>query len=225
MNYLGHFVYNHEIRRLTPDAHFVMGVALPDLWPRFSRRRRIRWKMLRAAQPSATADVHLRAGLLNHVETDRLFHALPCFGQWQRTLRASLDDGEPHPLIAEFLTHLAIELALDGRLVRDDPERAERFYDTLAACDVADVERRITVLGSVDARGLGDEIAGFIGRRFLGRCGEVDVLAGVVQWIVSLTTIREPPAMELLQRLLAHAIELVEPSRIWQELARLERPA
>lgn len=225
MNYLGHFVYNHEVRRLAPDAHFVMGVALPDLWPRFSRRRRIRWTTLRAAQPNVPADVHLRAGLLNHVETDRSFHMLPCFAQWQRELKVGLGDGELHSMVVEFLTHLGIELALDSRLVRDDPQRAARFYDTLAGCDATDVERRVSVLGGVDARGLGEEIAGFIGRRFLCRCGEPEVLTGVVQWVVSLTTIRAPLAPQMLQRLLAHAVELVEPARVWEGLTRMKPSA
>ncbi|GAF97361.1 unnamed protein product, partial [marine sediment metagenome] len=76
MNYLGHYVYNHAICGLDRQPDFVLGVALPDLWPRFSRKRRIRWQAVHAANVRDPQARQLRAGLLNHVAVDRRFHAL-----------------------------------------------------------------------------------------------------------------------------------------------------
>ena len=59
MNYLGGYVFNHGVCQVVPEPHFEMGVALPDLWPRFSRGRRIRWECVRQGcrcDPSAVWD-------------------------------------------------------------------------------------------------------------------------------------------------------------------------
>ncbi len=71
MNYLSHFFFNHTVCGVEPEPYFAMGVLLPDLWLRFSRKRRIRWKAVRAASPTGARGQALRAGLLNHVELDR----------------------------------------------------------------------------------------------------------------------------------------------------------
>ena len=57
MNYLSHYVYNHEICGLPCEPYFVMGVALPDLWLRYSRSRRIRWRALESAVVTDSMEV------------------------------------------------------------------------------------------------------------------------------------------------------------------------
>ena len=55
MNYLAHFVFNHRICGRPLEPYFALGVVLPDLWLRFSRERRIRWRAVQAAQPLVPA--------------------------------------------------------------------------------------------------------------------------------------------------------------------------
>jgi hypothetical protein len=65
MNYLGHYVFNHERCRLDAQPYFVMGVALPDLWPQFSGTRRIRWGAVRRSPPLTTVRAPWPEPLMN----------------------------------------------------------------------------------------------------------------------------------------------------------------
>lgn len=217
MNYLSHFVYNHEICGLPLDPHFVLAVVLPDLWLRFSRTRRIRWRSVRAATPDDAVDRALREGLLNHVDVDQRFHALPVFGQWQRDVRGVIPVDAAHPTLIEFLAHMSIELALDHRLLADDPALADRFYDVVATCDAADVARRVGVLGTVDTAGLDEAIRKFIARRFLRHYRTQRGLTDVVRIVLSLADISCPPEQHL-EALIQRAVSVAEPGAVWREL-------
>ena len=218
MNYLAHFVFNHEICGYEAQPYFVMGVALPDLWPRFSRTRRIRWRAVRGREPGDAIDTQLRAGLLNHADVDRRFHVLPSFLRWQRELKARVDDGQTHSMLLDFLTHLAIELAIDHHLVRADAEAADRFYEQLAVCDLALAEQRVGELADVNTDGLGEVIRGFLARRFLHRYRGRTGLLTVMQRVLELAAIRDMPSSALVEQTLDHATTLVVPQRIWAEL-------
>jgi hypothetical protein len=220
LNYLGHFALNHNQRGLPESPYFVMGVALPDLWPRFSRRRRLHWPTVRDSRPETGPAADLQAGLLNHVAADGVFHSAAPFLQWQRAVREDLrsvgdeQTAADSPIVIDFVAHVAVELALDHHLVRRQPELAERFYAALQACDSAEVEREAGRLGAVDASGLGDEVRGFVERRFAPRYRDGDVLTDVLAYILSLT--RAPsPSRTTLGRAIAAAIEVVEPDRLW----------
>ena len=218
MNYLGHYVYNHAICRLEPRPYFVLGVALPDLWTRFSRTRRIRWKAVCEATVSDPRATQLRDGLLNHVAVDRRFHALPSFVRWRRELNACFADEKPHSALLDFLAHLALELVLDHRVVRADPQVGEDIYDRIAACDLQVVEQKVSELGDVDARGLSREIQGFLSRRFLPRFARPDTLVRVADFVLSLTNARAAPSKSVIRELLDTAQGLVEPEIIWAEM-------
>lgn len=222
MNYLGHYVYNHTVCRLEPQPYFVLGVVLPDLWPRFSRRRRIRWRAARDATVSDPRTMQLRDGLLNHVAVDQRFHALPSFGRWQRELKRRVADRAPRSATIDFLAHVALELMLDHRLVCAEPRVAEDIYEHIGRCRSDFVEQQVGLLGDVDTRGLADEIRGFIGRRFLGQFARRETLLRVVDYILSLTTIRTTPPRSVIRALLDASEELVDPEAIWAEMGTAE---
>jgi hypothetical protein len=224
MNYLSHFHFNHRVCGLTPRPYFAMGVALPDLWPRFSRRRRIRWSTVRAASSLAPPAADLRAGLLNHAESDRRFHSAPTFLRWQSQVRArsghgTAHPGAAHPAVLDFLAHLAVELALDGHLLRAEPGLAREFYGVLAGCELAQVERLVAVVGAVDARGLANELEAFLARRFLECYTDRGALVAVMRFVVGLVGVRPGPPDGLLHAALEAAESVVEPAQIWKELA------
>ncbi len=222
MNYLGHYVYNHAVCRLEPQPYFVLGVVLPDLWPRFSRRRRIRWKAARGATVSDPRAAQLRDGLLNHVAVDRRFHGLPSFVRWQRELKRRVADRAPRSAPIDFLAHVAVELMLDHRLARAEPQAVEDIYGQIGLCRSDLVERQVGLLGDVDARGLGHEIRRFISRRFLGQIARRDTLLRAVDYILSLMTIRTAPPRSTICTLLDASAELVDPETIWAEMHAAE---
>jgi hypothetical protein len=222
MNYLGHYVYNHAICRLEPQPYFVVGVALPDLWPRLSRKRRIRWRAVRAATVSDPCARQLRAGLLNHVAVDQRFHALPSFLGWQRELKARLVGRAPRPVLTDFLAHLALELVLDHRVICADSQVGESIYDHMALCDPEVVEQQMGTLGNVDARGLAQELQDFVRERFLPRFAQRDTLMRVVDSVLGLTNLHTTPSKSVIRELLDAAQELVEPEIVWAEMGARE---
>jgi len=202
-----------------------MGVALPDLWPRFSRTRRIRWAAVRAARPRVPRTANLRAGLLNHVAADRRFHALTCFQVWQRQIKAAATHDDAHPLVLDFLAHVAVELALDHRLVCTDRLAPDRFYDLLSACELDQVEQRVGVLADVNARGLAPVIRAFIARRFLRRYVSPAALVVVLRRVLRLTTVATGAPDDLLERIVQHTIELADPAAVWGAMKGTDRCA
>lgn len=214
MNYLSHFVLNHELRRLPREPYFVLGVALPDLWLRFSRRRRIRWKQVREFSPRDPAQAALRHGLLNHAEADRLFHALPLFLSWQRDLKLALGPSDAHPAMVDFLAHVALELALDHRLIERDPGVVDSFYRLVGAVDPQIMEPAVAALAGVDARGLGETVAGFVRRRFIRIYATHRGLCETIFVILELARFPQPPP-RVVEQLVAEALVRASPSAVW----------
>ncbi len=217
MNYLSHFVFNHDVSGVAVEPHFVTGVALPDLWLRFSRRRRIRWRVVRAAQPAGEKQAALHAGLLNHAEVDRRFHALPVFNTWIGEVQRHVERDGVHPSMIEFLAHVSIELAMDHHLVRRDAALVDRFYQQIAAADHAAIENAMPGLAGVDAAGLAELLRGFVQRRFIRSYITRQGLVEVVYIILTLAAFPMPP-VRTVQRLLSNALAITLPETVWQAM-------
>ena len=217
MNYLGHFVFNHELCGLAREPYFAMGAALPDLWPRYSRTRRIRWNRVREFDAQSVCAGHLRDGLLNHIDTDRRFHSLPCFLRWHAALRKRLAADNVSGTVADFLAHVALELALDHRLICENPARGEDFYDLLAQCNTAAVERVMGEIRGAHVLGLAREIDAFIARRFLPRFRDPEVLVTVLRYIGGLTRVPMPASSTFLSAV-SGALDLLEPGFVWSDM-------
>ncbi len=222
MNYLSHYHYNHAVCGRPALPYFVMGVALPDLWSRFSRRKRIRWKSVSAATPRDPVGAPLRAGLLNHIEADRWFHALPAFVRMQRSTRARVEMDSAGGGISDLLAHLAVELALDHALLRRIPALADEFYDRLAECDSDEVARSAGELGDVDTRGLDAVIDGFVSRRYLREYRRPDGLIEAMQLILSQTAFGGQVPRGWIERLVCEALRCADPDEIWSQIPNRE---
>lgn len=219
MNYLAHFVYNHEVCGRPVEPYFALGVVLPDLWLRYSRRHRIRWPAVRAATLADRVDVQLQAGLLNHVAVDRAFHVLPVFLRWQRELRAAIDGDAVHPALIDFLVHMCLELALDHHLLVAAPDLVERFYGVVAQCDARRAAARVGVLGAVSTDGLDEVIRQFVARRFLRHYRTPAGMTDVVRIVLKLAEIPAPPNA-LLDDITARSVVLADPAAVWAGLPR-----
>jgi hypothetical protein len=217
VNYLSHFVFNHRVAGLPEEPYFALGVALPDLWTRYSRKHRIRWKAVRAAEPRDAIARNLRDGLLNHVATDRRFHVLPVFLRWQKHLKQSVEADSVHPVLLDFLAHAAIEFAMDHALLSDDPDLADHFYDVVAQCDPVAVAQCVRILGDVDTTGLDETIRGFVARRFLKRYRRREDLTSAMQIMLEVVNFVPPPE-RVLNELLHFATEIARPEIVWNEM-------
>lgn len=217
MNYISHFVFNHDVSGIPIEPHFVTGVALPDLWLRFSRRRRIRWRAVREARPKGPLETSLHAGLTNHAEMDQRFHALPVFNRWIGEVQRHVDRDGVHSAMLEFLAHVAIELALDHHLVRRDAALVDRFYGQIGLANHAAIERAMLTLAGVDATGLAELLRGFVQRRFIRSYFTHQGLVEVIYIILTLAAF-PMPAVRTVQRLIGNAIEITAPEVVWSAL-------
>ncbi|MBK9128438.1 MAG: hypothetical protein IPM13_11670 [Phycisphaerales bacterium] len=217
MNYLSHYVFNHQVCGLPREPGFVAGVALPDLWLRFSRRRRIRWRCVRSAEPRDARESALREGLLNHAEADRAFHALPLFLTWHRAVRDAAGPCDVHPAMVDFLSHVAVELALDHHLLSREPTLVDEFYDAVAGCDADWVEVATGRMVGVDTSGLGEVVRAFVRRRFIRVYATHRGLSEVVHVILELARFPHPPT-RVVGRLISEALVRVSPAAVWAAL-------
>lgn len=220
MNYLAHYVFNHDVCRLAETPAFVMGVALPDLWSRFSRKRRLHWRAVRAATPENAESRHLRDGLLNHAEVDRRFHVAPSFHTWRSELKRTADGDGTHPMVVDFTAHAITEMVLDQLLLAETPALADRFYDALAPAEPLATAVRAGRLGDVDTEGLETTIDLFQRRRFLRSYADDEGVLYAIGLILQSANLRQPPPEAMLRDMHARALRIVEPSTVWRDLAR-----
>ena len=102
MNFVGHAVVaGHE----RDDAAFAFGAMVPDL-SRFAGR---------APLPRTDARAALDAGVESHHRVDAVFHDHPRFRSWMATVVAAMPVPDRGSRAA---AHVAVELAIDGALLR-----------------------------------------------------------------------------------------------------------
>jgi hypothetical protein len=222
MNFISHFYFNHYVQDIPPTPHFVLGVTLPDLWPQLSRKRRLKWGMIEAQAPLGGRQGALRAGLLNHVAADRVFHVADCFVRWQRAVKREVaETTDVYHLLADFAAHLAVELALDHHLVRARPEVADQYYAVLGdACD-ARVEADVAAVGHVDASGLARLLGAFLRRRTFCGFADPEALYATARFVIGLTSLADRLTDGLVERAVDAAIRGVDPAQLWSRMPRV----
>ncbi|QOJ15455.1 MAG: hypothetical protein HRU75_12760 [Planctomycetia bacterium] len=218
MNFLAHYHLNHAIRGLPNDRAFVVGVALPDFWTRFSRSHRIHWRTVRGVAPRNPDEAALRDGLLNHAAADAAFHALPLFARWQREIRERVPPHGVHDAVERFVAHVGVELALDRALLSRDAALADRFYADFAACDPAWVGDAVAHVGGVQAPGLIEALRSFCQRAYLREYRHPLALRTVLERLLATVGVDAPPTAWLDARVAA-AIDVVREEELWPLLS------
>lgn len=129
MNFLSHYYFEH-----CPDSPYLTaGLAIPDLVKHFSKTyNRV---LKNAAVPPSVLHSEMHKGILQHYEADKKFHADTDFVEHSKFLIALfLNEGLNRQKIRlSVLAHIAIELMLDGCIVRYDKTIANKYYQTLQA--------------------------------------------------------------------------------------------
>jgi hypothetical protein len=164
MNYFAHG------RRFVDDPYFLAGTAVPDWLSVVDRRVRVRAPQARLFVDSPDdRTARVAAGIVQHCDDDRWFHATRAFAEVQLELgqllrqRLPADDGfRPH-----FLGHILVEILLDAALIADEPGRLDDYYAAIDSLDGQSIEQVVGTIGSRPARNLGTFIGLFSRERFL----------------------------------------------------------
>jgi hypothetical protein len=117
---------------------FFVGNVLPDLLSA-SGEGRLRAQSVLAPPPGVNTS--LVNGIRLHLASDTRFHGHPFFAEATQEASEVLRDA-PFSLPLRrvfFLAHAFVEIALDGWLIRQDPEIARDFYAQFDASNLAEV--------------------------------------------------------------------------------------
>lgn len=141
MNYFAHAV------RFLDRPYFLAGLAVPDWLSVIDRSVRVRSRQLeRFAGELDEAEREIAAGILQHLDDDRWFHATPAFytvtgqlgGMFRKELERAAADEWPYG----FLGHVLTEVLLDAALFSGRETQLDNYYAALAEVD----ERRVAGL-------------------------------------------------------------------------------
>jgi len=164
MNYFAHGF------RFVENPWFLAGTAVPDWLSVADRRVRMRPERV---EPFASGEVsnqsEVAAGVLQHLEDDRRFHARPAFLETSADLAESFRHvlGADNGYRPGFLGHISTELLLDGLLIEEDPERLDEYYRQLGSVDPESVQQAVNSMAKRPVSRLADFIGRFLEAEFL----------------------------------------------------------
>lgn len=212
MNYFAHGV------RFIGRPWFVAGTAVPDWLSVADRSVRIRRESIAPIASEEAVAAELVAGIRQHLEDDRWFHANPAFVAVSRRitgdLRAALGRGRYR---LTFFGHVATELLLDSALVEEAPERLDAYYADLRRIDPDRLQELVEEICGAPARRLASFVRRFRDHEFLRDYGETERLLlrlNQVMRRVGLEPVPNPagPVLELARETVEHRkSELLPP--------------
>lgn len=183
MNYLSH---QKVARTARPNASgwFFVGNILPDLLA--IGNYRLHRRTLQSVSPLSETHEALVQGVQFHFDTDSRFHSHPDFKAAMelatQLLRATPFATPPQRLF--FVSHIFVEIALDGRLIVQNPGLADDLYDCLETCGVDAIAQAVTeLLSTVPLPDMEKIVQDFLTYRYLENyvtyLGQADALARV----------------------------------------------
>jgi hypothetical protein len=164
MNYFAHG------RAFIDDPYFLAGTAVPD-WLSVVDRR-VRARSQRAATLTEDSDPQVAAvarGICQHHQDDAWFHETRAFGELSWRFAAAVRDALPpdDSLRPNFLGHVLVELLLDDTLIRQEPERLDRYYAAMESLDPRVVEAAVNRIALRPTDRLATFVSFFCRERFL----------------------------------------------------------
>lgn len=132
-----HFLSHYYTELPASDPLFVVGLAIPDLTPRFTKAYNLNIVKHTPYTSHALKQIHL--GIVNHFEADKRFHGSPLFVQHityaiQSFLQAGLSRER---LRLSVIAHIAIEMMLDRKIIQQDATICTRYYSLIEQADEA----------------------------------------------------------------------------------------
>ena len=152
------------------DPLVAVCTAVPDWLSVVDRKIRAREKM--AVAVIDHGDQELRAvarGILHHIRDDRWFHASAAFTQTNLELAVQLREELPgdkgfRPM---FVGHILVEMFLDGFWIRDHPEMARQYYESIDTACALTIERCVNQITGKPTDRLASTIRRFGEAKFL----------------------------------------------------------
>jgi hypothetical protein len=124
------------------------GTGVPDMLNVVNRKVRVRSRNLKPLLESSDVDVaEIAAGIQQHLDDDRWFHATKVFNQLNLEFAQAMRDADPedHSLRPRFLGHIIIELLIDARLAEMRPRLLDRYYEVLEQVDAKKIQQVINM--------------------------------------------------------------------------------
>ncbi|POY36733.1 hypothetical protein C3K47_10260 [Solitalea longa] len=132
MNFLSHYYFDKD----SVNAHFVLGLVLPDLTKNFNKTWNIHPHKFIGQLSTNAQLMGIYEGWQKHLQVDKLFHSSGFFKQETDRLKQLITPlliGTPvRPFI---LAHIALELMLDSLLIENKKVDTNNFYLHLSAVD------------------------------------------------------------------------------------------
>jgi hypothetical protein len=130
-----HFLSHYYTELPAGDPLFVVGLAIPDLTPRFTKAYNLNIVKHTPYTSHALKQIHL--GIVNHFEADKRFHGSPLFVQHvtyaiQSFLQAGLNRQR---LRLSVIAHIAVEMMLDRKIIQQDATICTRYYSLIEQAD------------------------------------------------------------------------------------------
>ena len=173
MNYFAHAY------RFLDNPDFTVGTGIPDWLSVVDRKVRVRTRSInafleRASESTDSEDERAKAlavarGALRHIRDDAAFHQTRVFTEVSTELsRQSQAFLESDPSFRpSFLGHILTELFLDQHLIREYPDRLERYYEILETADLESAQRTVNRIAPRPTDRLAMLIRGFARSRIL----------------------------------------------------------
>lgn len=174
MNFLSHYYFE----RFAAESEKVVGCLLPDLLKNVNKKyifHPIRFHDRLSTSPTALS---LLEGWYRHVEVDRLFHNSDFFIHHRHELRKILAPVvQDTPIRASFLAHIALELILDHRLIKDESVKVVRLYEHLEAADRQALRFFLNNIGLGDTQDFFEFYKAFIESKYMVKYEEIHFLS------------------------------------------------
>lgn len=157
-------------RMFVASPYVLAGTAVPDWLNLVDRRRRARRKLaLPMISHSDWKWADIARGIVQHHDDDQWFHATREFAELSLQLTVLVRDkiGNDDGLRPSFLGHILVELLLDDRLIKNDPQRLESYYEAIHGLDARLVAQVVSEITGGDTSRLATVIRRFCEEQFL----------------------------------------------------------
>jgi hypothetical protein len=154
MHYLSH--YFNELPQ--NDPYFVVGLAIPDLVPHFSKVYNSKLKNHVVTNNRELELIH--QGILSHFGADKRFHRSQLFNeQMANALQSFLAEGiSRNRLRLSVLAHIATEMMIDRQIIQEYEQICVDYYEALHSAN------EMILQGYFEGMGLAYEKQVFISR-------------------------------------------------------------
>lgn len=128
MNFLSHYYFDH----IPGDAYFNLGLIFPDIVRNFVPGTRLNYTL---EIPDQTNEQQLLKGCIQHVQSDKVFHAWEGF---HAAMEVVTNDVRQSPYDFKrdwFIAHILVELTMDHYLILQDSNLANKLYTDFEKVD------------------------------------------------------------------------------------------